>query len=476
MKKLLIQPSILMIAALSLLVTSCNPKEGDGTTGKDTPIVQVQIVGEPTATEVTVKVVPEKGTVKYRFALGAAEDEATFLANAMAGTEEVVGDVEKTKTFDELIPSTKYFLYAIGENAAGEQGPLTARLVKTYTDDFLVELYYVSDNSAGFSIVNTNDYYQYSYALGSPADKQKFEDNELDGTVTKPELFDWCANYFDLTPETEYVFYVRGYDRAGGMTKTFEIPITTYAVGSDKIPNFTFENGETNCLVQNYILTPNDKCGQIVLHQQLKGAQDAIFFGENNWKGKLLEMFDTWKDMSGANSTMCYTATGEVLKAMPYTMEMEFNQELDVYVVAYDAALKPFFVKKFKNTTPGLDATAGTSVAGDFTITVTDAMAGSVTTQITHTSDNVMAYYYDIVDAAYYDSEVAGNSDPYFMHNKLVGGPVVYNTRDYTDTYTGDDVKANTRYYLVVCPFNVNGPRTDGWGELAKVEFTTAAE
>lgn len=461
-----------MIAALGLLVTSCDPKPID----QNAPIVQVQLVGNPNATEVTVKVVPEKGTAKYRFALGAKADEAAFMANSMAGMEEVIGDTEKTKTFKDLIPNTDYYLYAIGENADKVVGPLTARLIKTESNDFNVELYYLSDNSAGFSIKNTNDYYQYIYALGSPADREKFENNELEGTVTKTELFDWCVNYFELTPETEYVFYAKGFDRSGGETRVFEIPVTTYAVGSDKIPNVTFEIGETNILAQNYKVTPNDKCGQIVLFQQLKGYQDAVFFGENNWKGKMVEVLDAWKDMSGSGGTMCYTATGEVLNAMPYTLDMEFNAALEVYLLVYDAGLKPCYVKKFKNVTPGKDETAETSKASDFTINVTNAMAGTVTCNIKHTSDNVMAYYYEIVNADHFDKVIATNPDPYYMHNQLAGGSVVYKSKDFTDTYTGADVLANTRYYLVVCPMNVNGPREGGWGELAKKEFTTPAE
>lgn len=55
--------------------------------------------------------------------------------------------------------------------------------------------------------------------------------------------------------------------------------------------------------MQNYTVTPNALCKQLVLYQQTEGAADGTMFGVNNWKGLTLDMFDAWKDINiGAGS------------------------------------------------------------------------------------------------------------------------------------------------------------------------------
>ena len=65
--------------------------------------------------------------------------------------------------------------------------------------------------------------------------------------------------------------------------------------------------------MQNYTVTPNALCKQLVLYQQTEGAADGTIFGVNNWKGLTLEMI---RFLEG-HQHRCRNERGRILLPLP---------------------------------------------------------------------------------------------------------------------------------------------------------------
>lgn len=478
-----------MVVSLGMLFTAC--KQGEGTvTVLDEPTVSIEFVGTPGVSDVTVKFIPTEKAAKYNFAIGTDQDRENFENGDIVGMQSEDSNQEVTYSWSDLEAGEYYVVYAMAYDAEGAAGPVSAHGFKTASSDFLVEAYYVGDNSAAFRITNTNDYYTYKYALGTASDKEAFLNDELESIVTQSEVFDWAENYFDLIPDTEYVFYCQGQDRSGRNTQLFEIPITTYSEGSDEIPNFVLEEGFKDFYMQEYTVTPNALCKQLVLFQQPESGSDGVMFGENNWRGLLLDMFDSWKDIENIGSVAygaCITtAVNEELKAQMTTVDLELENPLDVYVTAYDEMYNPYLVKKFKNTTPAFNSNAALPEASDFTITVSDVTMQGFNIAISYTSDNTRAFFYDIISGNYWDNEIEHNMEA--LKNKMVTDYLslawCYNpegkaiANDYIIDPKIEDFVPGATFYIGVLAMNENGPIEGGWAEEVALSeaFTLPAE
>ena len=493
MKKLLIQPCVLMVASLGLLLTACGGDEqAGGVTVIGEPTVSIEFVGTPGVSDVTVKFVPTEETAKFNYAIGSEQDRENFENGDIVGMQTETSNQEITHTWKDLEAGEYYVVYAMAYDEDGAAGPVSAHGFKTASSDFLVEAYYVGDNSAAFRITNTNDYYTYKFALGTADDKEAFMNDELEAITTKSEVFDWAENYFDLIPDTEYVFYCQGQDRSGSNTQLFEIPITTYSEGSDEIPNFVFEEGPKDFYMQEYTVTPNALCKQLVLYQQPEGASDGTMFGVNNWKGLLLDMFDSWKDIENIGSVAygaCITtAVNEELKAQMTTVDLELENPLDVYVTAYDEMYNPYLVKKFKNTTPAFNSSAALPDASDFTITTSNVTAEGLDISISYTSDNTRAFFYDLVSGNYWENEIKGDMEA--LKNKMItdylnlawcynpAGKAIENNYVFSEDEQKTDAVPGATLYVGVLAMNENGPIEGGWADAVALSepFTIPVE
>lgn len=470
MKKLF-KPCILMAAAVGMLFTACDPKAGEVVTE---PTVAIEFIGTPGVSEVTVKFTPSANASKFDYAIGTEQDRDNFENGDIIGGLTEMSNEPVTHTWKDLQGGAYYVIYAMAYDAEGAAGPVSAHGFKTASSDFLVQPYYVGDNSAAFLITNTNDYHTYRYALGTAADKEAFLNDELAGIKKQSEVFAWAENYFDLTPSTEYVFYCIGQDRSGRDTQLFEIPITTYATGSDEIPNFTYEAGPKDFYVQTYTVTPNALCKQLVLYQQVKGVADGVMFGPNNWGGKLLEMFDSWKNIDVSqvmSGVYCTTQVNGVLNAQATTTDLELENPLDIYVTAYDEMYQPVLVKKFENETPAFNPNAALPQASDFDIKVTNVTSESFEVSIDYTSDNVRAYFYDVVSGKYWNEQIKG--DMAALKNNMITNYLslgwVYNMKHISNNYVIDpnipDFTPGAKFYIGVIAMNENGPIDGGWAE-----------
>ena len=99
MKKLLIQPCVLMVASLGLLLTACGGDEqAGGVTVIGEPTVSIEFVGTPGVSDVTVKFVPTEETAKFNYAIGSEQDRENF------ENGDIVGMQTETRTRRLLTP------------------------------------------------------------------------------------------------------------------------------------------------------------------------------------------------------------------------------------------------------------------------------------------------------------------------------------------------------------------------------------
>lgn len=503
MKKFLFQPCFWAVVALGALATSCKPAE----TVEQRPSVSISL-DEVTTSSIKATFTPSEGASKFAYALGLASDEASFLAGEDTETmfiQEVLNTESdfsaKTVSWNsDIEPNTYYVLYARAFDSKGNAGPLSARGFNTSSDDFKVELQYVSDVTAGFHITCTNDYYSYVFAFGLAANKEQdmsdFENNLMEGMITKSNVYDLYINNFHLDsdgasytlePETDYVFYCMGLDRANGNTGVIAVDFTTAA--ADAVPNYKIEAGEMDFIQQHYTVEPNDKALKVALWQNSFGSDyEEVMFGQYNWQGNLLAMFDSWAQVytpeqaasNGNADFMTFSAIEEPLNAAPYTTNMELDQNVEVYVLCYDDSFAPANVRKHAYKTPALNKELPTPKAEDFTVTMSKKTANDIAFEITYTGDATRAYYFDLYNGKLFDDDVAANgpesalatvrsklpAEGGFIYNEPNSGTITFSSLDKPFMTPGE------KWYIAIAPMNANGPVDDyGYGEVVMYEF-----
>ena len=148
MKKLLIQPCVLMVASLGLLLTACGGDEqAGGVTVIGEPTVSIEFVGTPGVSDVTVKFVPTEETAKFNYAIGSEQDRENFENGDIVGMQTETSNQEITHTWKDLEAGEYYVVYAMAYDEDGAAGPVSAHGFKTASSDFVVETYYIGDNS-----------------------------------------------------------------------------------------------------------------------------------------------------------------------------------------------------------------------------------------------------------------------------------------------------------------------------------------
>lgn len=469
-----------MLTAICCVFASC---KDDTKLLAPQPIISITVLESAASTDkITVKFEANETTSRYSYAIGTAADEAIFLEGNMPGTHNVSGNAPTEFTFDALNVATEYVVFAIGYDSKGKPGALSKVIASTDADSFIVTQRYVSDVSAGFRIKCSDDFYQYKYYIGTADDKEAFLNDEIEDMVLVSETFDWTENRFDLTPDTEYVFYVVGYQRTDAETRLFEIPFKT--AKSDEIPNVTIEMGVKDFYTQNYTITPNAKCKKIVMSHKRSRDYDPFIYGKNNWAGDLMTMYHAWSGYPEAEiteMTRTYSATDKVLNATTFIPEFGLDESLDIYVLIYGEDYQPFCVKKMLTKSPSLNPNLGKAKASDFDVTINSVNGTTQTIDFTvkYSGQDMSGFLFDIIDKEYLDKEMAKPGfDPYFLHNTLyaaisTGTTFVYKETDFTTATTDKALKINKEYYIGICPMNANGPVAGGWGEMVLKEFNT---
>lgn len=466
MKTLLAKMTVCLTASVMVAgIHSCNTVDADPYGG--TASVQIEKTGSSDYTEFGVRFIPSSNTVSFRYAIGEASDFGDFVAGTMKEVVNVEGAAETDVLFDNLIPNKVYTIFAVACDENGFEGEVATAKIPTADDNFLLEIQYVTDESAGFTFTATSDYRGGRFYLGTEADRDRFINGEV-GEEFK-DMKSKTANFFDLQPSTDYVFYAQAIDRAGFMSDVIEIRITTLAEGACPKGEFTYEN---DIYIGTYSLTPNDKCGQITAFICNEGSQDEMINSGSHWAGDIIAMMKSWESLEEYGQ-VTIAKNGNPLEMELITPELACDLGLEVYAMYYDNSGNVTGIYRYTAKTPSFDKGAGEA---KLTVEVSDITASGATYTYTK-GENTFAFMYDSLDADWFDD--FKENDPsyheFYIHDLLFQSGKYWSYGKDVTTFKEETGTPGTRLYAAGCPMNVNGPN-GGWGQLVLEEYTTLAE
>lgn len=414
---------------------------------------------------------PSGNTVSFCYAIGGDSDELEQFQQGAMASYTVVDGAEQTEVEFTDLEDGIYTVYAMAYDESEKPGRVN--ILKVYMPDglFQVESQYVTHESAGFQIACPGKYFYYRYAFGKPEDREAFENETLESIKTTTEEPDYCYNYFDLEPDTDYSFFVEAYDRGGFSNGVIETKIHTYKEG--ECPAVTFKEVSKDALRGVYELVPNELCGMIGAGLMDEGQYDDVIY--HGFNGNLLKMIDGWKDVAATGYVPSYKAVGETLVMEEYTVEMLLDLKREIYTTVYDKDFNVTGVQRFRFTGHTFVENAPEA---NITITISNITSKGAT-YLFEKNENVMGMIFETIDGAWYDEALETETGEYWLHERLFTGNSAGEERGYlvygNDNSTFIETKAtpNTKYYAAACPMNVNGPREGGWGPLAIEEYTT---
>lgn len=466
MKNILFKTAICLVSSMMFAgVYSCSTVDADPYGG--TASVEIEKTGSSDYTEFGVRFIPSSNTVSFRYAIGEASDFGDFVAGTMQNTVTVEGASETDVVFENLVPNKVYTIFAVACDENGFEGEVATAKIPTADDNFLLEIQYVTDESAGFTFTATSDYRGGRFYLGTEADRDLFINGEV-GEEFK-DMKSKTANFFDLQPSTDYVFYAQAIDRAGFMSDVIEIRITTLAEGACPKAEFSFDN---DIYYGTYTLTPNDKCGQITSFICIEGSNDMMINSGSHWAGDIIAMMKSWESLvSKGKVTISYGGDPAVMNFR--TPELLCDNHLEIYAMYYDNSGNVTGIYRYTAKTPSFDENAGEA---KLTVEVSDITASGATYTYTK-GENTFAFMYDSIDADWFDD--FKENDPsyheFYIHELLFQAGKYWSYGQDVTTFNEETGTPGTRLYAAGCPMNVNGPK-GGWGALVLEEYTTLAE
>lgn len=433
----------------------------------------------------TIGIEPDNAA-SFEYAVSADGDRKAFVNGTMPGIVKVESGDQKDVEFTGLASEATYTVYARAFDGEGNSGPVAQLRVTTVrgpivTDKIATDMQYVTDSSAGITITSSTDFYRLDYAIGKPEDKAAFEAGSLDGIEKRFEYTDhYTANIFDLEPDTDYVFFVRGYDRTDFPTITFERPFKTYA--TDGCPAVAIAT-EIDILEGNFSYTPNALCGKMIVALHGKGAYDGLVESPASHRGNIMQFLPAMVETGLATLVEgSYSATvnmppldAEDMLATYYTMYgdpvLQTDYEFETYVLLYDGDGNPFGVQKKIVSTGEYDPDLPAAVV---TATIKNISAYGATYEFS-IDDSTFGFFFDTVDADWYDNEIKTSEDFYenYLRDTFFERGYWWRHHDNPAPYTDRSAAPGMRCYLAICPLNANGVSDPDWGKLYLKEFTT---
>lgn len=413
---------------------------------------------------------PSGNTVSFCYAIGGDSDELEQFQQGAMASYTVVDGAEQTEVEFTDLEDGIYTIYAMAYDESEKPGRVN--ILKVYMPDglFQVGSQYVTHESAGFQIACPGKYFYYRYAFGKPEDREAFENETLESIKTSIETPEYCYNYFDLEPDTDYSFFVEAYDRGGFSSGVIETKIHTYKEG--ECPAVTFREVSKDILKGVYELVPNELCGMIGAGLMDEGQyDDTIYYG---FYGNVMSMIDGWKEIT-SGLVPSFKAIGETLVMEEYTLEMLLDNPREIYATVYDKDFNITGVQRIRFSSPSFTENAPVA---EVSITISD-ITKSGATYTYKKNENVVGMLYETVDGEWYDEMVQTETGKYWLQELLLNGDskgdnkgmLAYGTTDVT--YVETKGTPNTKYYAAACPMNVNGPCDGGWGPIAMEAYTT---
>lgn len=422
--------------------------------------ITIEQKGNQVKDQLTVTFKPSGSADKFSFAIGNESDREAFENGTMTGIIYSDDSEELTHTFSYLDPDKYYTIFAIAYNAEGKSGAVASKVLRTFSGDFDAEIRFLTDKAAAFTVTVSDKYYKYDYALAKAEDKQAFEDGSFEGIESKIEGTPYFTNtFFDLTPNTNYVFYVRATDRSDIKTHVIEIPVRTLI--EDMCPGISFKVNSIDLYTGNLTYTLNNLCGGIGVMVEDNSAQATMI--NTNWRGDIYSMLQAWANVQGQlllsnnREVNVERTTAGLLVSGPIALGGRpdpFDYPFTTYVLLYDKDGKPFGVDKFDYKTPSLNAAA--LDAEPLSITIDNKSTPGVARYDLEFNEHTKYVLFETFTADYIDGKNGNPPTEKEIYEHLAGGYFIKGTgpaylNEKVSGYTGQDL------YLIVAPMNENG-------------------
>lgn len=449
--------SSIAIVILSAAAAGCKTEYVLPETGAAS--VTIQKSSDNDSTSVTVTFIPSENAVSFRYAIGTEEDFEKFRNGTLSSTvSEGNGSVEET--FDGLEPLSTYTVFATATDERGLEGEIAVAKLSTEDPEIIFTEQYLLKNSAAFTVRFSSNYRGVTYYLGKEGEREAFLAGETENSTVN-DVDEYTVNYFTLDPETDYVFYAKITDRGGNTAKVIEHPFRTNADAPDAV--FEYEN---DFYRGEYTLTPVQGCSKIAAIVTLKGENDDIIYGRNNWKGDLLAMLQSWQNVESLGVSV--SENGQPLTIEYLTPTLMLENPLEIYILIYNENGDPCGVMHYDMATPSYDSNAPEATVS---VEVSDITENGATYTYT-AGEGTVAFLYDTVDAEWFD-EFSQSEEYYehYLHELLFSNGKWWAYMTSPVIYVEEEAEPGARYYAVACPMNCNG--IQGWGELVMEEYTT---
>ncbi len=501
---------IAVAIACASIFTGCDKLQDIDIT-EENPAVTIALKGSPFRNSFEVTFTPNDKTIVWDYACAKDGKRENFMDGTMPGIVRVRNAQKIDIEFTGIDAQSTYTVYARAFDEDGNMGPVAMLLVRTMADwadskDLKGEQVYVTNNSAGFKMTGTLNFYKFEYAVGTAADKEAFENGTLAGIRECPEMEYYVANFFGLDANADLVFYYRAYDRANRPTKVNEIPFRTAAEGAG--PQVAFNVKNIDVYKGEFTFQANSHCNNYIYSVSPVGgafdiALDAPFAAQGDAE-KVLNNFI----MSGT----AFAANGQAEENfINYTPPMDdpigvlanyyppallAGVEFYAYVGMYDAQGTYVGTQRFSYSTPEYDDSLQPATV---TATAVDLNANGATLKFT-AGAGTLGFFFDTVDADTFDNAVdtgiwqwynydgtPGQQQPYtenFLRDMFFSRPDSsqgFFWRYCNGTSPADFVDSSmvpgTKFYIAVCPMNANGASDPDWGRLwISEKYTTPAQ
>lgn len=468
----------IVFSLLSCMLYSCTEGENESSTvGKAS--VEIERLDDVTSTSFSVNFKPSDNTTKWVYALAGPNEMEDFVNDKLEGIKTVEGPENLEVTFEDLIPSNIYTVYAKAYNELGEVGSIST--IKYPTNAELgVETLFTSATATSVTITFTDVVYRCKYYLGTAEDEENFYNNTIEDIKELSNRTSYTLNYFDLTPETEYVLYVLGYDRSDAVVTKIKKQITTKK--ESEVPAFRMVADEKNGAAFGIFTIECPEADRLVSYISEKGLNDGLIDGELNFQGNIIKMLDGWAEIPDmAKSFESFNGKDLVMYYESDFMSSVYlkpDEELESYVSVYKDGkvvdLKHLVYKNVEKKTD-LEKPVVNVVLNDVkldengyydlnvTVSQNDACAGFYSGVV---DPSMGTSKEDIISALTgYAPKIRINNDEILTKLQNKSYSLAYISYKENDClYTEGWLEKNYDYYFAVLPFNSNGK--EGYGDL----------
>lgn len=458
-----------IILSVLLSAAACTEQETGPEIEQGTATVTLTMSPVTEDSTLILTVTPSEDAVSYQVYCAQDADVESFV-NGVYGGDERLRSFEGTAPTEvryENLEDGYYTILALAVDADGRKGAVAT--MKAYLPDgaFSSSLQFVSDRAAAFQTMIPYRIIETHYYLGTPGEKEKFENGEVEETVKEDYPDYYVTTYTDLEPSTDYVFYVRGMDRYGVFTETIEIPIRTMDEGT--APACEAEVVNNDIYSQTVVLTPNSNCSKVVAMAMNRGTHDMLY--EINWAGNIAACVESWNE---------YFSMGGPLEVVT-TSDWTCGVAKEMYWISYDENGAIANLQHLDYSTHSEDSSLP---APSCTIEVSDITSSGATYTVT-ADENTLAVWFETLEKDFYEEVIAGDYGDYYLHEYMFALWTNNNDSihgflygDDTATFTERNATPGTEYYVVAVPVGFNGPyaSTGGWGPMVVDHYTTLSE